>query len=155
MNCSEDIVRQLQSCNRLAEFLESDTKTTNEMAFLLGEHGSVYEFREGKHSEVTVILPPSDKEVDERRVLVHTHPSIDMNVTPSKNDMDIGNHPAVCGMVVLVQEMFDVKWDGKAVYFPEEEETEPEIVEFRIECDGTTDGPSEDRWVENPRILLA
>lgn len=155
MNSARDIVTLLESCSKLTELLEKDLKSDNEVGMPLGEHDTIYNMREGSQNQMNFVLPSSDREVDERRVIVHTHPTIDGVITDglsaSQSDMDIGEHPAVCGMVILSRDMFDVSWDGKAVYFPENGSLEE--TTFRIECDGTTDGLKRDRWAENPEFV--
>lgn len=152
MNTAQDIVNILENCSKLTEILEKDLKSENEVGMPIGEYGTIYNLREGSRNQMNFTLPPSDKDVDEKRIIVHTHPTIDGIITDglsaSKSDMDIGDHPAVCGMIILSRDMFDVCWDGKAVFFPEN--GTPKETTFRIECDGTTDGPKKDRWVENP-----
>lgn len=112
INSANDIVSVLRNCNKLLEFLENDLKSQNEVGFCLGENGTVFAFREGEWDQVTVTLPPSDRDVDECRLIVHTHPSLDAtgsgDLTVSDSDLNIGKHPSVCGLVILSQEMFDV-----------------------------------------------
>lgn len=155
MNSAAQVVDVLKNCSKLTELLEMDLKTDSEVGIAIGEYGTIYNIKEGNGNQITFALPPSDRPVDEQRVIVHTHPSIDGVITDglsvSTSDEAVGDHPAVGGMIILSQDMFDVNWDGKALYFPEE--GSPEQVTFRIEADGTTNGPKRDRWVENPRFV--
>ena len=152
-----EIVDGLTSCPRLAEFLEHDVQSKNEVAFCFDEEGNVYQFREGAPEEVTVTLPSRDYDAAEQRVVVHTHPSIDavMNggVTMSPSDEAVGDHPAIDGMIALSMEMFELHWYGEAVLFSDS----GRVVEkkaFEIEANGTTDGPTEERWVADPRVIV-
>lgn len=147
MNSAGDVVDALRTCGRVTEFLERDLKSRSEVGFSIGEHGTVYEFREGSWDELTFWFPP---EMDERRVVVHTHPSIDSGPTLSASDQAIGETEGICGLIVLSQEMFEVEWVGKAMHFGDSGETA--TTSFRVVCDGSTDGPARDRWVENPRF---
>lgn len=147
MDSAHDAVELLKNCSHLVEFLEKDLKSRNEVGFCIGEEGTVFQFREGSDSNITFTLSPYH---DERRVVIHTHPSIDFNVTPSDSDLALGERDEVCGMIILAQEMFEVEWNGKAFAFGEDGSTD--MVSFRIVCDGSTDGPAEERWVENPRF---
>lgn len=148
MNSAQDIVNALRTCGRLTEFLELDLKTTTEVGFSLGEHGTVYEFRTGRWDNITFAYSP---DAEERRVIIHTHPTIDSQASFSQSDQAIGTQDAVCGMVVLSRDMFDVNWSGRAMYFGDDGDTD--TTTFRIECDGSTDGPADERWVENPRFV--
>jgi len=151
MDTAQDIILLLENSNTLPRLLEADLKSRTEVGCILREGGEPAEIRTGTFDTMTFALPPSSREVDDRRIIVHTHPSIDSGPTPSQSDLEIGEHPAVCGMVAISQEMFDVTWDGVAVYF-DEQGNASEPVSFQITCNGTTDGPAEERWIENPRI---
>lgn len=145
-----DLITLLKDCDKLIEFLEQDIKSKNEVGFSLGEDGTIYQFREGNYDNITFTLP-----TNEQRMYIHTHPSVDTvlseHVTVSERDMEFGENPLVSGLIVLSQEMFDSCWKGKAILFTEEER---ESVNFTIDCNGVIDGPTEERWLENPSFTI-
>lgn len=152
MQNARDVLRVLESSQSFVELLDKDNRTTNEVGCVLTEGGKTRQFKEGDSEKIGFYFPGSGRE---STVIVHTHPRIDDGPTPSEKDLSVKDDGNVEGMVVLSRKMFDVEWDGVCMYFGSDNDSEDiQKLRFTVTCDGTTEGSSEDRWVENPHVQV-
>lgn len=152
MNSASEVVRLLESSDSLERLLEEDNKTTKEVGMILTASGNIRQFKTGKESEIGFYGVGSGREPV---AVVHTHPTIDSGPTLSKSDIETRTwDEGVQSMVVLTRKMFDTEWDGVCLYFGSTTDTTHgyEKLEFEVVCDGTTEGPSEDRWIDNLKV---
>jgi hypothetical protein len=151
MDSAWEIVNLLENCSLLEEFLLQDMQTTGEIGFVLGTCGRIHEpIKHGAHQTVTLnVHIPFE---DEHAVPVHTHPA---SQKPKPSALDIersATDERVAGFIVVSQEMFTTSWDGYAVLCGRNGETRDK-VDFRIECEGSSDGPAEERYLSNPTFI--
>lgn len=154
MNSASEVIDLLQSSGSLERLLRKDNESMKEVGLILTASGEVRQFKTGEHSEVGFYSAGTGQEPV---AVVHTHPRIDNGPTVSETDLEARTwNRGVQSMVVLSREMFDTRWDGVCLYFgPSTDESDDyEKLEFEVVCDGTTEGPSENRWIENTQIRI-
>jgi proteasome lid subunit RPN8/RPN11 len=152
MNSASEVVQLLANSNYLERLLEEDNKTTKEVGMVLTANGEVRQFKTGEEFEIGFYGAGTGQEPV---AIVHTHPRIDTGPTTSQADVETRTwNKGVQSMVVMTRRMFDTKWDGTCLYFGSSTDINDdyEELEFEVVCDGTTEGPSEDRWIDNIRI---
>jgi proteasome lid subunit RPN8/RPN11 len=152
MNSAREVIDILGNCGSFERLLSEDNRTTNEVGFVLTASGEVRQFKTAKSSEIGFYGAGTGSEPV---ALVHTHPTIDSGPTVSSTDLESRTwNKGVQSMVILTREMFETRWDGVCLYFGSSTDSDADYEEVRFEvvCEGTTEGSSEERWIDNPRI---
>lgn len=141
-----DVVERFFNSEDLMEFLQIDLRNVGEVAGAMDSKGHIRNINHGDASSVSLDLPNTGSVVG-----IHTHPSTG-GVDISEQDIRSTNPPNIDASIILCQELFDTKWTG--ICFRCENMDIVESKKFKILCDGTTDGPAEERHISNPELVF-
>lgn len=145
MNTS-DAIRAFGNSDRLIEFLETDICGTSEVGATMNKDGDINNIKLGKTDAVSMDIPSGQDIIG-----IHTHPSVS-GVKISEGDMKSTNYPNIVCSIILCQEMFDTTWDG--ICFKCENMSVVEKNRFRVEAEGSTDGPKSQRYISDANIEI-
>lgn len=139
-------IQRLKRSENLLTFLEKDLKNTDEVGGFISMNEKIEDIKIGSISGVSLEL--RDKE---SIIGIHTHPS-SSKVEISDQDLRSTNYPNVEASIILCRDMFDTRWTG--VCFTCEDMEIKSKLHFTVRCEGTTDGPARQRYVENPEFII-
>lgn len=139
-------IQRLRKSANFVDFLEKDLKNTDEVGGIITEKGELKNIKVGSISGVSINLQ------DEESIIgIHTHPS-SSKVEISDQDLKSTNYPNVEASIILCRDMFDTRWDG--VCFTCKNMEIKDKLHFTVQCEGTTDGPARQRYVEDPVLKI-
>lgn len=143
---AKKIADLLKDSNDLMDLLELDLKNTGEVGGILNNKGQINNIKLGDSSSVSLKISENETSIG-----IHTHPPLS-GVEISERDIKSTNYPNIDGGIILCQEMFDTEWNG--VSFVCEGGEIVDRFHFSIVCQGSTDGPAEERHISNPEFHL-
>lgn len=143
---SKTVVENFCNSDDVLTFLGKDLRGTDEVGCVMDPNGNLHNIVTGTSSGVSIDIPENDSE---KFTGIHTHPSVS-GTDISDKDVKSTNYPNINFSIILSQRMFETVWDG--VCFKSENMEVTEKTEFVVECDGTTNGPPEDRYISDPKL---
>ena len=143
---SKTVIENFYGSDDVLEFLSKDLKGTDEVGCVMDSNGNLHSIVTGTATGVSIDIPETNTD---QFTGIHTHPSVS-GTDISDKDIRSTNYPNINFSIILSQRMFETAWDGICFKCSNMEITE--CTRFVLECDGTTDGPAEDRYITNPKL---
>lgn len=133
----------LRKSEDIMKFLETDMKNSGEIGAMMDYNGNIKNIKVGNATGVSV------ESSDNTMIGIHTHPFLS-GTKISDQDLKSTNYPNIEASIILSMEMFETEWNG--VCFTCENMEIVDRRDFRIICEGSTSGPSEERYIEKPKF---